>query len=182
MKTTTGKSCWLLWSAILLAGAGCVAPHYREHQLILFGKSPPFITDPYDPAIAQNLSAKPWPKSPFGPELGVGVVPFKSIGIQGWHDYHMIAKARGPVVLRQISSSGFLTVDLRLDSLKLDDVPVPITNPRYMRLEIYLPRVLVEDSIRRETNEVLTVEGKLAWDCDGWFEIHPQKSGDVLRE
>jgi hypothetical protein len=33
--------------------------------------------------------------------------------------------------------------------------------------------------MRHETNEVITAEGKLAWDSDGWFEIHPQKTGDV---
>ena len=182
MKTPIGKLCRLLGFGFLLTCAGCLAPHYRTHQLILFGKPPPYITDPDDPAIAQNLSTKPWPKSPFGSELGVGVVPFKSIGIQGWHDYNMTAKARGSVVQHQISSSGFLTVDLRLKSLRVNDVPVPIAGTRYMRLEIYWPHVLVEDSIRHDTNEVLTVEGKLAWDCDGWFEIHPQKTGDVLRE
>ena len=160
--------------------AGCIGPHYCKHQLVLFGKHAPAINGPHDPAIAAHLSTHPWHKSPMGPELGVGVVPFKSMGIQGWTDFHLHAKAVGPVVMHQISSSGFFTVDLRLNSLTVDNVPVPISGTRYIRLEIFLGKVTVDDAMRSETNEVVRAEGKLVWDNDGWFEIHPQRTGDVL--
>jgi hypothetical protein len=167
-------------AAFVLACAGCIGPHYHPHQLVLFGKQPPDLTGPRDPAIAQNLSREPWTKSLVGPETGVGVVLFKSMGIQGWRDFHMHAKATGWVIMHQISSSGFFTVDIRLHSLTVDNVPVPILDPpRYMRLEVFLGRVSVNPIMRSQTNELITAEGKLAWDCDGWFEIHPQQTGDV---
>lgn len=114
-----------------------------------------------------------------GAEVGIVVVGFKSFGFNGWKDFHLHAKAEGPVILHQISSSGFFTVDIKLNSLTVDDVPVPIRGPRYMRSEIFLGKVQVDKAMRHETNEVIVVEGKLAWDTDGWFEIHPEKTGDV---
>ena len=167
---------------LLIAAAGCIGPHYTKYPLVLMGKHPPEIKGPHDPAIAANLSTKPWPRSPVGPEAGIGVVWFKSMGINGWRDFHLHARARGPVVQHQISSSGFFTVDIRLDSLKVDDVSIPIEGTNYMRLEIYLGKVAIDQTMRQETNEVITAEGKLAWDTDGWFEIHPQKTGDVRIE
>ena len=164
---------------LMSACAGCIGPHYTEHPVVLVKKKPPEIIGPYDPAIAQNLSTNAWSRSPFGPESAVVVVWFKSLGIAGWKDYHMRARAQGPVVPHQISSSGFLTVDLRLNSLTVDDVPIPIAGMKYMRLEIFLGKVGVQKAVRHDTNEVLSADGKLVWDSDGWFEIHPQASGDV---
>jgi hypothetical protein len=150
---------------------------------VLTAKDPPVLTSAYDPTIEQNLSTNPWPKSGVGPFVGIGDVWFKSIGIAGWKDFHMWAKARGVEVQHQVSSSGFCTVDMRLYSLKVDDVSIPIAGTnKYMRLEIFLGRVAVDKSIRHQTNQVITAEGKLVWDSDGWFEIHPQKTGDVRPE
>lgn len=172
----------LLWTGLLLVCGGCIAPYYTKYPVVFVGKPPPQISGPHDPAIEQNLSTQPWHKSLLGAEVGVVVVWFKSLGFNGWKDFHLHAKAQGPVVLHQISSSGFFTVDIRLNSLTVEDVPIPITGPRYMRLEIFLGRVDVDKAMRHETNEVITAEGKLAWDSDGWFEIHPQKTGDVRVE
>jgi hypothetical protein len=182
MKTGGKVLGMILGMGLLCASSGCIGPHYTKHPLVLMGKPPPELKGPRDPAILTNLTTEPWHKSLMGAEVGVGVVWFKSIGFNGWKDFGMHAKARGPVVLHQISSSGFFTVDIRLDSLTVDDVPISITNSKYMRLEIYLGRVDVDQAMRHETNEVITAEGRLAWDTDGWFEIHPQKTGDVRIE
>lgn len=179
MKTVSRKLSLLLCAGLLLACGGCIGPHYTKYPVAFIGKAAPQINGPHDPAIEQNLTTQPWHKSLMGAEVGVVVVWFKSFGFNGWKDFHLHAKAQGPVVLHQISSSGFFTVDLRLDSLTVDNVPVPITGPRYMRLEIFLGKVDVDKAMRHETNEVITAEGKLVWDSDGWFEIHPQKTGDV---
>jgi hypothetical protein len=169
-----------LQAGFLLACAGCIGPHYKEHPLVVVTKKqPPELQGPYDQSIAQNLSTNPWPKSLVSPVAGVGNVIFKSMGISGWKDYHMLGEAQGVVVQHQIESSGFVTVDLRLNSLKVDEVPIPIKGTKYMRLEIFLGNVSVDNAIRDETNEVVTADGKLVWDSDGWFEIHPQKTGDV---
>lgn len=172
----------LLSTGLLLICAGCIGPHYSKHLIVLASQKPPEIKGPNDPAIEENLSTNPWPRSFLGPVVGVGVVLFKSMGIAGWKDFHLYARARGVEVQHQISSSGFLTVDLLLKSLTVEDVSIPINGPKYMRVEIYLGRVTVASPIRHQTNQVITAEGKLAWDSDGWFEIHPQKTGDVLPE
>jgi len=158
---------------------GCIGPHYTKYPVVLMGKQPPQIAGPHDPAIETNLTTEPWHKSLMGAEVGVVVVWFKSLGFNGWKDFHLHAKAQGPVILHQVSSSGFFTVDMKLDSLTIDNVPIPLAGPRYIRSEVFLGWVDVDKAIRQETNEVITVEGKLAWDTDGWFEIHPQKTGDV---
>jgi len=181
MKIILRKPQWLLsgLAGILLGCAGCIGPHYHPHQIVFFGIHAPKINGAHDPAIETNLTTVPWHKSLVGPEAGVGVVLLKSMGLQGWNDFHIHAKAEGPVVMHQIASSGFFTVDIRLNSLTLDDVSIPLTGTNYMRLEVFLGRVGVDKAMRHETNEVVAAEGKLAWDTDGWFEIHPQKTGDV---
>jgi hypothetical protein len=48
-------------------------------------------------------------------------------------------------------------------------------------VEIFLGRVSADKALRHETNELVSAEGKLVWDEDGWFEIHPQRTADVRR-
>jgi hypothetical protein len=179
MKTKSLRCSLFFWLCLVALCTSCIGPHYHEHPLVLFGKAPPKLSGANDPAIITNLTTHPWHKSLIGSETGIGAVWFKSMGINGWKDYHLQAKAESPVVMHQIASSGFLTVDLRLNYLTIGGVLIPINEPRYMRLEIYLGHVAVDKAIRHETNEIISAEGKLAWDSDGWFEIHPQKTGDV---
>ena len=164
-------------------GAGCVAPHYPEHEIVLFGKDAPVIRGPRDPAIARHLTTNLWAKASFPDRAAeVGVTPFKAMGVQGWKDFHLHARARGQVMQHEVSSSGYRTVDLRLKSLSVDNVRVHWKGTRYMRVEIYLGKVAVDPAILDNTNALLHVEGKLVWDEDGWFEIHPQRTGDVRPE
>ena len=174
---------WVLavWTmASVMFCAGCIGPHYTNKQLIVSGKLPPPIRGPRDPAIEANLSTHPWPKTPFpGRATDVVVALFKSMGIQGWKDYHLHAKARGEVINHEFSSSGFLTLDIGLMSLTINNVSIPLRGPRYMRFEIFLGKVSVDKAIYTETNAMVLGRGKFVWDSDGWFEIHPQKTGDV---
>jgi len=170
-------------AGFILICAGCIGPHYPEHQLVLFGKAAPIVLGPHDPAIAQNLTTNLWAKSNFPDRAAeVGVTPFKAMGIQGWKDYHIHAQARGYVMQQEVASSGFRTVDLRLASLTVDNVRVRWKGTRFMRVEIFLGKVFVNPAILDNTNALLCVEGKLVWDEDGWFEIHPQNSGAIYME
>jgi hypothetical protein len=166
--------------AALMVCAGCIGPHYTKKELIVSGRQPPAIHGPSDPAIVTNLSTQPWPKSPL-PDRAAEVVATlaKSAGVQGWKDYHMHAKATGEVVQHELSSNGFLTMDVRLRSLILNRTRIRWSGTRYMRFEIFLGKVSVDKEIYDRTNELIFGQGKFVWDSDGWFEIHPQKPGDV---
>lgn len=177
------RSILVVWTGMLLLCAGCIGPHYTRYQLILFGKAPPAITGPHDPMIEKNLSTRPWPTIHFHTRFAnIGNVWFKSMGIRGWKDFHLNAKARGAVIQHATSSGGFLTVDMLLDSLTADGVPIHFRGKRYMRLEIFLPQVPVDLRIFDQPDLRVVARGKLVWDSDGWFEIHPQKPGDVEPE
>ena len=165
----------LLWLC-----SGCIGPQYTTHDTIVTGKPAPEIHGPRDPALQANLSTKLWPRQPFpGRAAEIGTTLFKSAGIQGWKDYHMNAQATGVVLQHQFASGPYLTLDLRLWSLTVDNVPVPLRGPRYMRVVIFLMKASVDPSVHKETNALVTAQGKLVWNFDGWFEIHPQKTGDV---
>jgi hypothetical protein len=183
VKVTFKKFVLVCWGGIVLTWAGFTGPQYPRHQVVLFGKDAPAITGPHDPAIPQHLSTNAWAKANF-PEraAGIGVTPFKAMGVQGWTDYHLHARARGHVVQHEVSSSGFRTVDLQLISLTVDRVSIHWKGTRFMRVEIFLGKVPEPSALFDNTNAVLFVEGKLVWDEDGWFEIHPQRSRDVHQE
>lgn len=160
--------------------AGCIGPHYTSKEIIVDGKQPPRIRGPHDPAIEADLSTHPWTKSPLPDRAAEVVVTVaKSAVIQGWKDYHMRAKATGTVVQHELSSNGFLTMDIRLRSLILNRTRIPLRGERYMRFEIFLGKVSVDSELRDSTNELVFGQGKFVWDSDGWFEIHPQRPGDI---
>lgn len=170
----------VLLLAALMAFAGCIGPHYTNKELIVSGKQPPQIRGPRDPAIVTNLSTNLWAKSPLPDRATEVVVTLaKSAGIQGWKDYHIQAKATGVVVQHELSSNGFLTMDVRLRSLILSRTRIRWRGTRYMRFEIFLGKVSVDKEIYDRTNELVFGQGKFVWDSDGWFEIHPQETGDV---
>jgi hypothetical protein len=173
---------WILIISIALSFlcSGCIGPHYTEHELIVDGKQPPAITGPRDPVIKANLTTNLWTKAPFaGRAAEVGATLAKSAGIQGWKDYHMRARATGIAVQHEFASNGFLTMDLQLQSLTVDRKRIPLHGTKYMRVEIFLGKVSVEKPVYQETNPVVIAQGKFVWDSDGWFEIHPQETGDV---
>ena len=167
--------------AVLILCSGCIGPRYSEHDLIVSGKPAPQIHGPRDPALQASLSTNLWPRQPFpGRAAEVGTTLFKGARIQGWKDYHMDAQATGVALQHQFASGPYLTIDLRLQSLTVKRAPIPLHGPRYMRVVIFLAKASVADAVYERTNPVVVARGKLVWNFDGWFEIHPQKTGDVV--
>ncbi|HSY44388.1 MAG TPA: hypothetical protein VK811_10800 [Candidatus Acidoferrum sp.] len=179
VKASLGGN-FLLACIFIFASAGCVGPLYWDHDFVINGKQPPKICGPCDPALQANLSTNLWAPQPFwGSAIEVGTVAMKSGGVQGWKDYHMKACAIGVALQRKFTSGPNLTIDLRLQSLTVQNVPIPLSRPSYMRVVIFLVKTSVAAAVYERTNPVIIAQGKLTWNRDGWFEIHPQKSGDV---
>lgn len=148
--------------------------------MIVNGKPAPKIHGPRDPALPANLTTNFWASQPFlGSAAEVGTTLFKSAGIQGWKDYHMNARATGIVLRHEFTSGPYLTMDMSLQSLTVKHVAVPVQGLKYMRVVIFLANVSVAAAVYERTNPVVVARGKLVWNFDGWFEIHPQKTGDV---
>lgn len=178
-RTFKAATCFLLVVGGLLGG-GCTGPRYSRHQLVIFGTAAPVLAAPFIPTIQTNLLTQPAPKVGLLAAItGVGTTPFKCLGIQGWKDYQMCAEARGAVVQHRTSSDGFLTVDLRLDALAVNGEPVPLPATRFLRLEIFRGKVSIKEARLADKDSEVIVHGKLVWDYDGWFEIHPQKNADI---
>jgi len=166
---------------VLLLSSGCIGPRYTEHDIVVSGKPAVKIHDPRDPALQASLSTNLWPRQPFpGRAAEIGTTLFKSAGIQGWKDYHMNALATGFALQHEFTSGPYLTIDLRLQSLIVNRVPVQFRGPRYMRVVIFLAKASAKSGVYERTNSVIVAQGKLVWNFDGWFEIHPQKTGDVV--
>jgi hypothetical protein len=173
------KYCILIIAALSL-WSGCIGPQYTNHDIMVSGKDAPEIHGPRDPAIPANLTTNLWPKQPFaGSAAEVGTTLFKSAGIQGWKDYHMNARAIGVALQHKFTSGPYMNIDLRLQSLTVDHTRVAIHGTKYMRVVIFLEKVSVGPLVYEETNPVVIAQGKLVWNRDGWFEIHPQETGDV---
>jgi hypothetical protein len=180
VKASLGKL-FLLAGISILACAGCIGPLYYDHDIVINGKQPPKICGPYDPVLQANLTTNLWARQPFlGSFAEVGTVAMKSWGIQGWKDYHLNAEATGVALQRKFTSGPNLTIDLRLQSLTINRIPIPLQGTRYMRVVIFLFKTSVAAGVYERTNPILVAKGKLTWNRDGWFEIHPQKTGDVV--
>lgn len=180
MKPQWKKLILLSWAVASLFYTGCIGPQYSKHDLIISGKPAPKIRGPRDPALQANLTTNLWAPQPFaGSAAEVGTTLFKSAGIQGWKDYHMNAQATGIVLQHKLTSGPYLNFDMRLRSLMVNGVPVLLPQPRYIRVVAFLGNVSVGSMVYEETNHLVGAYGKLVWNCDGWFEIHPQKTGDV---
>jgi hypothetical protein len=179
VKASLGKLFSLACISIL-ACVGCVGPWYHEHNLIINGKRAPKILGPDDPALQANLSTNMWAPQPFlGSFAEAGTVTIKCSGVQGWKDYHMEARATGVSLQCKFTSGPNLTIDLRLQSLTVKGMPVPLHGIRYMRVVLFLFRTSVAAAVYERTNPIVVAQGKLVWNSDGWLEIHPQKTGDV---
>ncbi|HTR40018.1 MAG TPA: hypothetical protein VMH87_00190 [Pseudomonadales bacterium] len=166
--------------AALLLCSGCIGPQYSDQEIVVNGRQPPRILGPRDPAIAANLTTNFWASQPFlGSAAEVGTTLFKSAGIQGWKDYHMDAVATGVALRHEFTSGPYLTLDMRLQSLTVNHVAVRFHGTNYMRVVTFLGKVSVGPLVYEETNPVVAAHGKLVWNRDGWFEIHPQETGDV---
>lgn len=110
---------------------------------------------------------------------------FKRAGLGGWTDLGHIACATGCVEQEERWTDGFQTVDLALDTFTVDQQTLPLTGPRWIRLEIWgRVRHAVEG-----LNGGLPEPGQ-RWQACGylrrddpydWFEIHPRDAADLTR-
>jgi len=163
--------------AVCLSLTGCAAPRYCNHQII--GAKPCAIPHPADAKCC--LSKKP--DRPVGLIAAAGgclTTPFKAAGISGWTDYGYKAEAIGRVVQSRLSSDRFFTVDLALQSLRVDHTLLRKVSGRFIRAEIYQGQAPVPSHLRALCEPVVSIRGKLVWDGDGdgHLEIHPQHAGD----
>jgi hypothetical protein len=94
---------------------------------------------------------------------------FKRGGIQGWHDYSTEAEMEGVVIQGAHSTDGMETVDFHIDHLKLDGAEQAGARDGFIRVEIF--PCAFDRAPRPHCS--YRVQGRLRWDGDGWFEIHP---------
>lgn len=105
----------------------------------------------------------------------------KYLGIQGWHDYHMVAQADGVVEHQAGSTDGLYTIDLRLNSLTVAGTLIPLAKISYLRIEVF-PRAKRGAQLPVKVGDQLCISGKFMWDGDGFFEIHPPTGQDVQHQ
>jgi hypothetical protein len=111
--------------------------------------------------------------------------PFKRFGISGWKETGCGARASGrPVRGAQHSTDGFWTVDVALEELAIGTMPVDLSVPRYLRLEVEpntaAHEVCAGNAI--EPSAELAFGGAVVIDTDGPFlEVHPEENFRIVR-
>lgn len=160
--------CGLAAVACLVGGCGCTLYSNR----LLVGRRPP----PVDGAKlgARLRSQVNRPLSRFARRAGVLSTPFKRLGIFGWRDSGLWVVAAGEVVQAAWSTDGFVTADLRLESLTVAGEAVALPGTRYLRAEICEHAIGLAKADRPCAGDRVRLAGRLMWDGDGWFEVHPQ--------
>ncbi len=128
-------------------------------------------------------------------DRGISIVttPIKEAGLaRGWDEYNLWIVAKGTIVQMVKSSDGLKTIDIRLQSLSIFESELDFFDKskhppvlkfediRYIRSEVFPHvRMQYEDTPLKPT-DTIRLCGKLKWDKDGFFEIHPTKGGDLI--
>jgi len=144
------------------------------------GPSPPKISIPGE--LPAALLAEPLPRLTWWKTWpGFITTPmFKMLGVFGWDQTGFEATMEGIVDQAAWSTDGFTTVDVRLSNLRVGETPVPILDTRFLRAEICCHAVTLPLEPDDLVSHFIVVSGRFVWDRDGWYEIHPQKEGDVI--
>jgi hypothetical protein len=100
-------------------------------------------------------------------------------GIQGWRNYKLQAQVSGTVTHAAGSTDGLYTIDIMIMELTLNRQKVSILRPSFIRVEVF-PLVRFGAPLPRNPGDDVCIAGGLYWDADGFLEIHPAKSRDVL--
>jgi hypothetical protein len=119
------------------------------------------------------------PLSRFARRAGLLSTPFKRMGIFGWRDSGLWVVAVGEVVQVAWSTDGFVTADLRLEGLTVAGEKVALPGTRYLRAEICERAIGLAKTDRPRAGGRVRLAGRLMWDGDGWFEVHPQTRDGV---
>jgi hypothetical protein len=101
------------------------------------------------------------------------------IGIQGWRNYHLSASVSGRVVQAVGSSDGFYTIDLQIQTLAVGAQSVEPLHANFIRIEV-LPTARRNAPLPVCKDEEIQISGKLMWDADGFLEIHPKHSDELV--
>jgi|SRR6185369_2184610 len=166
-KLTVSLCLVVLWE-------GCCCTSY-SNRLWLGHKPPrnrPLREENLRPSVNKQLTG-------FARAAGFLSTPWKRAGVLGWRDMETDAVALGEVVQAAASTDGFVTVDFRLEELRLGDEPMPLKTPRFLRAEICARVVGLSRSERPCAGDRIRLAGRLLWDGDGFLEIHPQKKEDI---
>ncbi len=162
--------------AIWVLAAGCMC--IRNPVPAWFRTPPAPIESPaaacrwLKPEVNGALS---WPAR----ALGVVTTPFKNVGFIGWTNLGMRAAVIGRVEHAAASTDRFLTVDVGLERIVIDDLACSLDSPRYLRSEVCLCMVPLAADERPRTGDRVEIDGRLVWDGDGFLEVHPEAPGDV---
>lgn len=174
MKNKIGKLLIILFCLTLLLNAcRCSCSSSR----IIIGKKAPIFKTANDIMVRLDTILPP-NVSKFDKALGFWTVGFKRAGIFGWKDLKYEAQINGVVQQCKKSTDGFLTVDVKINEVKIDSIFAKFDNKKYIRVEICLTVIKIEEPILIG-NEII-ISGKLMWDGDGFLEIHPEKSTDII--
>lgn len=132
----------------------------------------------------KGLRPMPYPKT-----VWFEIVPdalttlFKRLSLGGWTDLGHVACATGCVEQEVRWTDGFQTVDLALESFSVDEQPLLMAGPRWIRLEIW---GRVRHGVERVTQGL--PEPGQRWRACGllrrddpydWLEIHPREAADL---
>jgi hypothetical protein len=166
-------SVFIMLVVIFTASCRCICKSSR----IIIGKKAPEIRT--EKEIIGQLDSNPPPRvSNFDARVGFLTVGLKRIGIFGWKNLNYNAIANGEVVQCKKSNDGFLTVDLKVNKLTINGESFKIDQLKYLRAEICLAMIKLDNY--PNIHDQVEVSGALMWDGDGFMEIHPAKSTDLL--
>lgn len=127
--------------------------------------------------------------TPYPPTVWFEIVPdafttlFKRLGLGGWTELGHTACGTGCIENEIRWTDGFQTIDVALESFTVDDRPLQLPGPRWIRLEVWGG---VRHAFARDHGE-LPVQGQKLRACGllrrddpyDWLEIHPQSSPDM---
>jgi hypothetical protein len=162
--------------AVCLSGCACKA--VSNHQWA--GHKPPKISRPED--IAANLlESINGPVSGFSRKASFFFTPFKRIGVMGWSDLGYDGEITAVVRQTAKSADRFYTVDMLLESLRIDGRTIPLPGKRYLRAEVCLCDVKFAEGDWPVVGDHVWMRGRIVWDGDGFVEIHPRNATEIRR-
>lgn len=123
--------------------------------------------------------------SGFDETVAILTTPFKLRGISGWLSQSLPITCATGIVIRSpaISTDGLATIDLKLEQIIIGN-QLFILGGQHNISHIRFIRVEYKHSGNRipRNSERVQICGEVKWDTDreGWYEIHPRNSADVI--
>ena len=165
-------------TSLTTVAVGCVCSANSNRQLT--GEKPPAISRPQEIAAHLRRSVNPEVRA-FGRAAGFLYMPFKRFGISGWTYLGYDADVVGLVQQTAKSTDQFYTVDMKLETLEIDHLNIPLADERYLRAEICLCDAKLSADERPRVGDKVWMRGRMVWDGDGFVEIHPRAAAEVKR-